>query len=53
MFIAIIIACLFARKSRVAREDIRLYLWGLAFIAFSLISLTLGLVEGSVWDGVL
>lgn len=49
MFIAIIMARLFARKSRGAREDIRLDLWGLAFLAFGLITLTLGLVEGNVW----
>ncbi len=49
MFIAIIMARLFARKSRGARENIRLDLWGLAFLAFGLITLTLGLVEGNVW----
>ncbi|WP_425278248.1 hypothetical protein [Coxiella endosymbiont of Ornithodoros amblus] len=49
MFIAIIMARLLARKLRGAREDIRLDLWDLAFLAFGLITLTLSLVEGNVW----
>ncbi len=49
MLIAIIIARLFARRTRGARENIRLDLWGLFLLLFGLVPLTLALVEGNTW----